>query len=112
MTPTAGGILAASDALRGPRQLYTREQVAYLMSLAYDSGRTAALLDDLAIMHAAFAAHTWRETNERRVARELAEMDRAARAAAERAGRPYRIHPGGPVDWDTGQPVRNLEKAA
>ncbi|MDM4721136.1 hypothetical protein QTQ03_16585 [Micromonospora sp. WMMA1363] len=113
-TPSAGGILAASAALQDPnRDTFSRAEVAYLMHLAYDSGRTATRVDDI--------AHTvccWddrpllRRTYEQRVAGELTDMDRAARAQAGREGRPYRVHPGGPVDFDTGRPVRHLGVAA
>ncbi|MFY1588963.1 hypothetical protein ACN267_31235 [Micromonospora sp. WMMD734] len=113
-TPTAGGVLAAAAALQDPtRETYTREQVAYLMRLAYDSGRTATHLADVARIHCASVDSGWtRQTYEQRVAEEMAEMDHVARAVAAREGRTYRVHPGGPVDWETGQPVRHLEVAA
>ncbi|WFE45325.1 hypothetical protein [Verrucosispora sp. WMMD1129] len=111
--PSAGGILAASAALQGPQQTFTREQVAYLMHLAYDAGRTATVLDDVARAHCtALDADTLRRTFEQRVADELAAMDQAARARAKRERRPYRIYPGGAVDWETGEPVRHLKAAA
>lgn len=117
-TPTAGGILAAADALQDPtRATFTREQVAYLMHLAYDAGRTATYLDDIARLHCTWAdnADLLRQTYEQRVADEMAAMDAAGQARAAREGRPYRPHPGGPVDWETGQPIRtarHLEVAA
>jgi hypothetical protein len=113
-TPTAGGILAANAALQDPnRQAFTRAEVAYLMHLAYDAGRTATHLEDVARTHCAWEDRPFlRKTYEQWVADELAEMDRAARARAEREGRPYREYRGGPVDWDTGSSVRHIEVAA
>lgn len=107
-TPTAGGILAAADALQDPtRATFTREQVAYLMHLAYDAGRTATHLDDIARIHCTWVDNAERRrTYEQRVADELAAMDAAAQARAAREDRPYRPHPGGPVDWETGEPTR------
>lgn len=105
-TPSAGGILAAADALRGPQQTYTREQVAYLLRLAYDSGRTATYLDDLAQWHCTWADRPFlRRTYEQRVADETADM--AARAARQPWNTLRGQHPGGPVDWETGRPIRN-----
>lgn len=112
-TTPAGVTLRVVDALHGPQQTFTRDQVAYLISLAYQAGRRHAAADDLAEM-----VGCWQEyaeaprTREQRVADRMAEMDRLARIRAAREGRPYRIHPGGPVDWDTGRPVRRLEAAA
>ncbi len=80
------------------------------VALAFEHGR-AYERAELAATEA-----TWkplaRKTYEQQVAERLAEMDRVARQAAERDGRQYRVHPGGPVDWETGQPVRRLEIAA
>lgn len=111
--PTAGGILAATTAMQDPHRTYDRDEVAYLMHLAYEAGRLHAAAED----HAEVAA-CWAEfaqptpTREQRVADRLADMDRVARMQALRQDRPYRIHPGGPVDWATGRPVRHLEVAA
>ncbi|MFE7868818.1 hypothetical protein ACFUYE_00500 [Micromonospora humida] len=111
-TPTAGGVLAAAAALQDPtRETYTREQVAYLMRLAYDSGRTATHLADVARIHCASVDSGWtRKTYEQRVAEETAEM------AAHAASQPWNTwggsYPGGPVDWETGRPARHLEVAA
>ena len=113
MTRDAGTALRAATALQRGQQTFTGEQVAYLMHLAYDSGRTATYLADLAEQHCNWQDHAAeRRTYEQLVADRLAEMDRAARVRAEREGRPYRIYPGGPVDWETGEPVRRLEIAA
>lgn len=101
-TPTAGGILAAADALQGPQKTFTREQVAYLMHLAYDAGRTATYLDDVAELHANWARQRDpRPAAEQRIAQRAADM-------AEQGG-DYR---GGPVDWETGKPVRHLGAVA
>ncbi|MGW3808832.1 hypothetical protein [Micromonospora sp. NPDC005113] len=102
-TPTAGGILAASQALQATtRQTFTREQVAYLMHLAYDAGRTATYLDDIAELHATWARHRDPQpTAEQRYRQRMADM-------AERGG-DYR---GGPVDFETGHPARHLGAVA
>lgn len=110
--PSAGVVLNAAEALRGGQELFTAPQVAVLMALAYDAGRTARYTQDIADMHAGWARTQWRRTHEERVAAELAEMDRQARARAAREGREYRPHPGGPVDWETGLPVRSVREAA
>lgn len=84
-------------------QLYTAEEVLAIASAAYLRGRYDRDVNDL--------RGTWTEhaepraTRDRLIADRLAEMDRAGRARAEREGRPYRPHPGGPVDWDTGAPI-------
>ncbi|MGN9802041.1 hypothetical protein [Micromonospora sp. L32] len=105
-TPSAGGILAAASALQGPQQTFTREQVAYLMHLAYESGRTATYLEDVAELHATWARNPiHRPTAEQRYQERMAEMDALGQARAAAEGRPYRIHPGGPVDWETGRPL-------
>ncbi|MFG2165541.1 hypothetical protein [Micromonospora chersina] len=102
-TPTAGGILAAAGALQDPtRQTFTRAEVAYLMRLAYDSGRTATYLEDVAELHATWARHPiHRPTAEQRYEQRLTEM--GGRDVAYR---------GGPVDWETGRPVRHLGAVA
>lgn len=109
-TPSAGGILAAADALQGPQQTFTREQVAYLMHLAYDSGRTARHLDDVAELHAGWARHP-RQANaaQQRYRERMAEMAAQAAQVNAELGRPpgYR-YDGGPVDWETGRPLRGV----
>lgn len=110
---TAGTTLRAIDAIRSPQQTYTRDQVAYLMHLAYLSGRTTRALDDLAELHGTWAEHREpRITREQRVAERIADMEQAARRAAHLEGRAHHDHPGGPVDWHTGQPVQQLGAAA
>lgn len=112
-TPSAGGILAAAAALQDPaRQTYTREQVAYLMHLAYDAGRTARYVSDLAELHAGWARHPiQRVTAEERYQQRMAEMAAAAAQTNAELGRPpgYR-YDGGPVDWETGRPLRPGEQ--
>ncbi|MGK5737253.1 hypothetical protein [Micromonospora sp. URMC 103] len=89
---------------------YTAAEVHALLYAAYVRGRYDADINDL---HG-----TWTEmaepraTREMRVAQRLAEMEAAGRARAARDGRPYRIHPGGPVDWETGRPTRNQLRSA
>ena len=108
-TPSAGGILAAADALQDPtRQTFTREQVAYLTRLFYDSGRTARYVGDLAELHAGWARHPLqRPTAEQRYQERMAEMAANAAQINAELGRPpgYR-YDGGPVDWETGRPLR------
>lgn len=85
-------------------------EVHALLYSAYILGRYDADLNDL---HGTWAEHREpRATREQRVAARLEEMDQAARRDARRNGRPYRIHPGGPVDWHTGQPVQQLGASA
>ena len=107
-TPSAGGILAAADALQGPQHTFSREQVAYLMRLAYDSGRTAQYVGDLAELHADWARHPFqRVTAEQRYQERMAEMAACAAQINAELGRPpgYR-YDGGPVDWNTGRPLQ------
>lgn len=105
-TTNPGTTMRAADALRAGQQYYTDAQVAYLIALAYQTGRIHAAAEDMAEI-----AGCWEElaqpgpTREERVAARLAEMDRTARIRAAREGRPYRIHEGGPVDWETGAPL-------
>ena len=102
-TPTAGGILAAADALQDPtRQTFTREQVAYLLHLSYDSGRTAQVVGDLAELHAGWARHPIQQaTAEERYQERMAEMAASAVQVNAELGRPagYR-YDGGPVPWE------------
>ena len=103
-TPSAGDILAAADTLQGPQQTFTRDEVAYLMHLAYDAGRTATYVEDIAELHATWARNPiHRPTAEQRYRERMAEMDALGQARAAAEGRPYRPHPGGPVDWHTGR---------
>lgn len=107
-TPSAGGILAAADAIRGPQTTYTREQVAYLMHLAYLSGATARHLGDINEMTKTWATHPHqRITAEQRHAERMAEMAAHAAQINAELGRPpgYEYH-GGSVDWETGRPLR------
>jgi hypothetical protein len=113
-TPSAGGILAAADALRGPQTTFTRGQVAYLMRLAYDSGRTARYVEDIAELHAGWARHpAHRRTADDRYRERMAQMEaNAAQVNAELGRPPGYVYRGGPVDWETGQPVRHLGAVA
>lgn len=113
-TPAAADTLNVCDAMQDPtRRTYSRGEVAYLLHLAYLAGQTAAVDEQVAriVCNWDDRAHL-RATYEQRVAAELADMDAAARARAAREGRPYRVHPGGPVDWETGRPARRLGVAA
>ncbi len=89
-------------------QLYTDDQVAYLMALAFDAGRWHEL-EHIAEGHAELEA-AWRPigrtSHAQRVGERLAEMAAAAQRSNERMGRrPGWTSPGGPVDWHTGRPV-------
>ena len=109
--PTPGTVLAAAEALRTRRDgVWTDEQVSCLLMLAFDSGRTATALDDVAEMHATWAEHpNPRQTRAERIAERVAEMEtHAARLAAD-MGRPGYDYQGGPVEWTTGRPARQLE---
>jgi hypothetical protein len=109
--PSAGGVLTAVDALQDPaRQTFTREQVAYLLRLAYDSGRTAAYVGDLAELHADWARHPLQQvTAVERYADRMAEFEIAAMKVNAALGRPpgYR-YDGGPVDFETGRPLQSM----
>lgn len=105
--PSAGGILAAADALTSGQETFTRDQVAYLLRLAYDSGRTAQYVGDIAELHADWARHPQqRATAEERYQQRMAEMAASAAQINAELGRPpgYR-YDGGPVDWETGRPL-------
>ncbi|MET8265959.1 hypothetical protein ABZU92_18425 [Micromonospora arida] len=90
--------------------MYTAEEAFDLARTAYLRGRYDADINEL---RGTWAEHSEPQaTREQRVAARLEEMDRAARSRAERDGRPYRIYRGGPVDFETGRPVRDLQVAA
>lgn len=110
---SAGVTLRAADALRQGQEVYTSAQVAYLIHLAYESGRAAAAGEDLAETVACWAEHPLpRITRTARIAQRMADMEAAARRRAEQEGREYQEYRGGPVDWETGRPVRMLGVAA
>jgi hypothetical protein len=89
----AGTTLAAADALqRGPNGWWTDEQVAYLIHLAYQTGRAHAAGDDLAEEAATWAANQPPAvTREQRVQERLDDMTRRYGPAR---------YLGGPVTWD------------
>ena len=103
-TLNPGTTLAAAHALRTRRGgTWTDEQVAYLIHLAYQSGRAAAAAEDLAETVACWQQHLPPQvTREQRVQARLAQMEAAAGPATYR---------GGPVDWDTGRPAQQREAA-
>lgn len=108
-----GVVLAAADALRSGQQNFTAAQVAALIHLAYETGRRHGAAEDMAEVVACWHEFAEpRRTREERVKARLAEMEAYARQRAAREGSPYRPYPGGPVDWETGRPVRHLEIAA
>ena len=110
---SAGVTLRAADALRQGQELYTADQVAYLLHLAYESGRTAAAGEDLAEVVACWAEHPLPTiTRAQRVAQRIAEMEAAARRWWAEQGREYREYRGGPVEWETGRPIGEMGVAA
>lgn len=103
----AGTILRATNALKAGQSAFTANQVAYLIALAYDTGRRHAAAEDIAATVGCWSEYANpAQARGARIAAELAGMDDLARRRAEREGRPYRLHPGGPVDWDTGLPAQ------
>lgn len=113
MRREAGTVLRAIDALNGGQGTFTRSQVAYLLHLAFESGiRYQGTFAEGEMLAGWTAHHDTPPSRKERIAAELATVDHRARIRAERQGRPYRIHPGGPVDWETGRPIRRLETAA
>jgi hypothetical protein len=107
MLPTAGTVLSASVALRERRgRAWSDAEVAVLLRLAYESGRTDSYRDDLAEVVCVWSDHLEaRPTYEERVAARIECMRTAA-------GRDRPDHPGGPVDWETGLPLRQPEAVA
>lgn len=102
--PDAGTTLAAVDAINSGQQTFTRAQVAYLMHLTFLSGIEHARTFGTAILIAGWDINTTpRRTRDLLIAERLAEYERTAGPAR---------YTGGPVDWETGQPVRHLEVAA
>lgn len=102
--PTPGMTLIAVAAMQR-QETFSRAQVAYLIAVAYEVGRRHTLAEDLHETIACWDADaTPIQTREKRIAARLAEY--------ERLSGPPRYH-GGPVDWETGQPVnRSLKVAA
>jgi hypothetical protein len=89
-----GTVLAATDALRWRRGgLWTDAEVAYLIHLAYETGRLHGYSEDMAELVGTWQEHAPppRFTREQRIAERLAETERLY-------GPPrYR---GGPVAWE------------
>lgn len=88
-----GTTIAAAAALQHRRgRTWTDEQVAYLIALAYESGRAAAAAEDLAETIACWQQHLPPVlTREQRVQARLDAMAAAAGPAMYR---------GGPVTWE------------
>lgn len=94
---TAGVTLNASDALIGNQQTFTRAQVAYLISLAFQSGQTRAASDDIAEAVACWDEFAQpKQTRADRIAARLAEMQAGVEREARRP-RPLRVV--GDDDW-------------
>lgn len=82
------------------------------VALAFEHGRAYERAE-----LAALDGTTWRplarRTREQQHAERMAEMDQAAELVNAQLGRPPGwTYPGGHVDWETGRPVRRLERAA
>lgn len=90
-----GTTLAAVHAMQ-TLDTFTRGQVAYLIALAYETGRLHGYADDLADTIGTWQEHPApaRLTRQQRIAQRLADYGPAPR------------YTGGPVDWETGLPVR------
>lgn len=101
---TAGTVLAAAEALRERRGgTWTDREVAVLLRLAYEAGRSDAYREDLAELRIQWEDNRLpRLTYEECVARRREEI----RSSRREDLRPD--HPGGPVDWETGYPLRHL----
>jgi hypothetical protein len=81
---TPGSTIGAAAALTSGQRTYDAAQVAYLIALAYDSGRTASLREDLAEIHCTWEDHQEpRRSYEQVVAARLAEMAAGAKRAAK-----------------------------
>lgn len=104
--PSAGTILAAAQRLSTPggQRLWTDAQVAFLVKLAFEAGAAWHHLGDIEEMHDMWASHpVQRPTPGAWYRRRLDDMREAfARFPLTRGRSEY---PGGPVDFDTGQPV-------
>ncbi|WP_229401939.1 hypothetical protein [Micromonospora okii] len=104
-----GIVMSAADALTRGQATFTAAQVSVLLHLAYETGRRHGAAEDLAELHG-----TWMEmaaprpTREQRVADRLGDMEHRAQVNAARRDQPYRVHPGGPVDFHTGEPVQRI----
>jgi hypothetical protein len=89
-----GTNLAAAEAMRN-HEVFNRDQVAYLMHLAYETGRVHGWADDMADMAGTWQEHAQpRKTREDHIRRRLDEMEAAFPS----------VYTGGPVDWETGKP--------
>lgn len=87
---TAGVTLNAVDALTGPQQTFTRDQVAYLIALAFRSGRSQWYRSEMAEAECQWEDNAKpRATHERRVAAMHAEM--AASGERRRRQPPRRV---------------------
>ncbi|MEQ4301581.1 hypothetical protein ABNF97_09340 [Plantactinospora sp. B6F1] len=84
-TLTAGVTLNATASIRDGQTTYTREQVAYLVALAYESGRAHAVTEDMAEVAACWAEFAEpRLSREQRVTARLAEMAAGVEREARR----------------------------
>jgi hypothetical protein len=92
---TAGVTLKAVDALE-QQDTFTRAQLAYLIALAYQSGRAHAAAEDMAETAACWQEFAEpRTTREQRVAQRLADMQAQVKRTAQRP----KTHPTLDVEW-------------
>lgn len=109
----AGHVLSAVEALADGRELFTRSQVAQLIAMSFDSGRSVTHRANLADLYCTWEDHAERRsTYEQKVAARIAEMEEAGRMARLRAGQPERApYMGGAVEWgDTDEPYDVLTR--
>ncbi|MDG4770677.1 hypothetical protein [Solwaraspora sp. WMMD792] len=105
----AGTVLRAAEAL-GERETFTREQVAHLLALAYQSGRADRHAAEVAELRASWTERPVpRPTREQRI---RAEVDAMAAYAAAQETTWRGQYPGGPVDYETGRITRPAGAAA
>jgi hypothetical protein len=111
---SAGVVLRAAEALADPQALWTTDQVVYLVALAFESGLRGRLEADLAELHTQWMTNSQRaQTGQERKAALLAYYEACAEKIAAQMGRPAGYaYGGGPVDWETGRPVRHLQAVA
>jgi len=111
--PDPGTTLNAADALRSGQQSFTREQVAYLLHLAYRTGLHQNRSAGTAELVATWAAkHQRPPTRAERIAVEVAAMAAETARIHKQRGWPVDYeYTGGPVDWDTGLALRPASEA-
>lgn len=109
---TPGATLSAIEALAHPQDLWTSEQVAYVIALAFESGHASGYATaDAELVEALIGALGGPEAKTRKQAVDWHHKAIEARELRRRADDEARLprpgdYLGGPVDWETGRPVR------